>query len=231
MFRELLTIFRGESPLKAISQNFTQMLELARRMALEASAIYWNTAPQAEQVKQLRGNDIEVNKLERTIRKQLATHLAVHRGHDVPYCLLMMSLVKDVERLGVYSKNLVEAAELYDEKVPEDDLANELRDIRDSVEYLARQASRVFTESDRERATELTVEGRTVAKRCDDLFRQIAKADYDSGLAVKLTLGARYYKRIGGHLLNILSSVIMPLHKLDYYDEKALADAGVDYAD
>jgi hypothetical protein len=35
-------------------------------------------------------------------------------------------------------------------------------------------------------------------------------------------LGTRYYKRIGGHVLNILSSVVMPLHKLDYYDESAV---------
>ena len=37
-----------------------------------------------------------------------------------------------------------------------------------------------------------------------------------------VTLGTRFYKRIGAHLLNILSGVVMPLHKLDYYDEKVL---------
>jgi hypothetical protein len=36
-------------------------------------------------------------------------------------------------------------------------------------------------------------------------------------------LGCRYYKRIGGHVLNILSSVVMPLHKIDYYDEDEIA--------
>ena len=35
-------------------------------------------------------------------------------------------------------------------------------------------------------------------------------------------LGTRYYKRIGGHVLNILSSVVMPLHKIDYYDEDSI---------
>ena len=32
----------------------------------------------------------------------------------------------------------------------------------------------------------------------------------------------RYYKRIGGHVLNVLSGVTMPLHKVDYYDEDAV---------
>jgi hypothetical protein len=32
-------------------------------------------------------------------------------------------------------------------------------------------------------------------------------------------MGARFYKRTAAHVLNVLSSVVMPLHKLDYYDE------------
>jgi hypothetical protein len=50
----------------------------------------------------------------------------------------------------------------------------------------------------------------------------IAGSEHLACAAVHLTLGARFYKRINGHLLNFLSSVIMPLHKLDYYDESAL---------
>ncbi len=35
----------------------------------------------------------------------------------------------------------------------------------------------------------------------------------------------RSYKRISGHVLNVLSSVVMPLHKIDYYDEDEVAGA------
>ena len=41
----------------------------------------------------------------------------------------------------------------------------------------------------------------------------------DARTTTALVLGARFYKRIGGHVLNVLSSVVMPLHKVDYYDE------------
>ena len=33
-----------------------------------------------------------------------------------------------------------------------------------------------------------------------------------------MVLLTRFHKRLGAHLLNILSSVVMPLHKLDFYD-------------
>ncbi|MFP6683412.1 MAG: hypothetical protein VB934_01815, partial [Polyangiaceae bacterium] len=138
------------------------------------------------------------------------------------YALLIMSLIKDAERLGDYAKNLLEVRELHDKDLPDDERVGELREIRQSVETLARETRHVFETSDEERATELTIEGRIVAKRCDDLIRRVAGANYDGATAVALTLGARFYKRIDSHLLNLLSGVIMPLHKLDYFDEKAL---------
>jgi hypothetical protein len=32
----------------------------------------------------------------------------------------------------------------------------------------------------------------------------------------------RFYKRIAAHLSNVLSVVVMPLHKIDYFDEREL---------
>ena len=34
--------------------------------------------------------------------------------------------------------------------------------------------------------------------------------------------GKGFFKRIIAHLGNVASSLVMPLHKLDYYDEKHL---------
>jgi hypothetical protein len=50
----------------------------------------------------------------------------------------------------------------------------------------------------------------------------VAGSAYDAATTTSLVLGARYYKRIESHLLNVLSGVVMPLHKLDYYDERVL---------
>ncbi len=83
-------------------------------------------------------------------------------------------------------------------------------------------AGRVFTESDTETALDLIRRGREVNRRCDALVKRVAGSDYDAATTTTLVLGARYYKRIESHLLNVLSGVVMPLHKLDYYDERAL---------
>ena len=76
--------------------------------------------------------------------------------------------------------------------------------------------------SDRERALELTRHGRELTHRCEALLRQIVRSDYDASKTVAVALATRYYKRTGAHVLNVLSSATMPLHKLDYYDEQEL---------
>jgi phosphate uptake regulator len=133
-----------------------------------------------------------------------------------------MSLVKDVERIGDYSKNLAEALDVSGAVLPDDETTAELREIRNGVENTFETVAEVFATSDEEEAVELIRQGRDVSHRCDALINRIAKSDYDAATTVAMTLGTRFYKRIGAHLLNILSGVVMPLHKLDYYDEKVL---------
>jgi len=226
MFKELLTIFRTTDPLPGATEDFYTMLELTQEMILEASDVYWGRDMTPQQRTALYKKDVKVNKLERRVRKQIIAHLTGPQVHAVPYALLIMSLVKDAERLGDYAKNLLEVRDLIDKEFPNDARVSELREVRSSVETLVREAADVFKRGDVERATELTVEGRSVSKRCDDLIRKVAAGNYRGDIAVALTLGARFYKRIQGHLLNLLSGVIMPLHKLDYFDEESLKKVG-----
>ena len=83
----------------------------------------------------------------------------------------------------------------------------------------------VFGRSDRERAVELIQKGRHAAHRCEALIARIARSNYDAGTVTALVLATRHYKRIGGHVLNILSSIVMPIHKIDYYDEDEVPEA------
>ena len=87
------------------------------------------------------------------------------------------------------------------------------------MEQAVHATAQVFLTSDREQAMALIRQGKDHARRADGLLVRIVNAGYDAGTTAALVLGTRYYKRIGGHLLNVLSSVVMPLHKIDYYDE------------
>ncbi len=222
MFKELFSIFRSARPIESASKDFAQMLALAQEMVLEASGVYWGDPQTPKQRTKLFAKDIQVNKLQRKIRKQIVAHLTNSQDRAVAYAVLIMSLVKDVERLGDYARNLVELVDMRPSPLPEDELVRELTEIRESVETLVREVADVFLHSDEDRATELTFEGRATCKRCDELIYEVAEADYVGSTAIFLALGARFYKRLSGHVLNLLSGVIMPLHKIDYFDERVI---------
>jgi len=223
VFRDFVNVFKSDDPLGEMGASFTRMLSMTTGMAVDAGVIYFAGAATPEERKRLYDQDIEVNKLEREIRRLIVVHLSVRkRPIDIPYCLLLLSLVKDVERLGDYAKNLSELIDLRPGAPPRDDNVSELEAIRSHVEATFAEAPAIFSTGQQDRAVKLIHDGRAYNKRCDELMKRVAGSGYDGPTSVSLALAARYYKRFGGHLINVLSSVVMPVHKLDFFDEDAL---------
>ncbi len=223
MLKELLGLFRASDSIARMGEDFSKMLGVSREITLDAGSIFFDEGTERAEPIEISKRDVTINKLERGIRKQVIAHLTLSANTgDVPYCLLLMSLVKDVERIGDYAKNVAEVRHGGGAPVPNDALGMELREIRGIVEGTFAEVNNVFNTSDSESAGSLIERGRAVNRTCDALIAKIARSEHDAATATSLVLGARYYKRIGSHLLNILSGVVMPLHKLDYYDEDVI---------
>ncbi len=187
----------------------------------EAGEIYFGSSPtDPTAVARIRQRDVEVNALQRTIRRQVVAHLSFETSRgDVPYCLLLISLVKDVERLGDYAKNLSEVRAIHPDPLPDDSLVRELRAFRDWITADYHILADVIEQTDRVSADKLITEGRIISRQLDALIGKIAAAGYDGRTAAAIVMGARFYKRIVGHIINLLTGVVQPLHQLDYYDE------------
>jgi Na+/phosphate symporter len=225
MLRALLGVFRSYDPLGAMGQNFSAMLTLADEMTVAAGEMFFTGSALPEARTNLYQHDVRLNQLERKVRRQVVAHLAMPGNHPhISYSVMLFSLVKDVERIGDYAKNLSEVVDIRHSALAEDEIASELQEIRQGVEDVFESLSGVFASGDRRRAVELILQRRDAAHRCDALLERIARSDYDACNATALALGTRYYKRIGGHVLNVLSSVVMPIHKIDYYDEDETPD-------
>ena len=135
MLRQLLSIFRSDNPLKKLGEEFARMLKITYDTTIKAGQVFSGDSLGPEERTWIYDQDVEVNKLQRTIRKQVIAYLSIHsNAPDLPYCLLLMSLVKDVERLGDYAKNLSEIADIQHGTIPEDELFRELREIKSGVE-------------------------------------------------------------------------------------------------
>ena len=164
------------------------MLDLTQSMTHLAGQIFFGEKQKSARDQVLR-LDIQVNELERVIRRALLVHLAIPgNSADVPYSLLLMSLVKDVERLGDYAKNLAEIVDIRPEPLPEGQVLSELVGIRQSVAVAYQSCAKVVTSAQRKEATEL-IRDRTAVRSVDhgDREQRLRRCN-DHGLHPRNTL-------------------------------------------
>jgi phosphate uptake regulator len=167
---------------------------------------------------ELRTTDRKVNQLEREIRRELLVHASVLGAINTPAILVYMSIVKDVERIGDYAKNLLDLAlDGADFSTTAD--AAEWRTLATEIALMITAAGSAFRAHDVDRSRELLADGDRRLKLFDTRVSALVRGEDSGDLAVARALAHRYLKRIVAHLMNILSAVVMPLDRLDYFDE------------
>ena len=223
MFSQLLQVFRTRNPMTKMTNLFTEMLETTHEMNMMAGRIVFENDAPPEAVDKIYRSDVRVNQSERKLRKLVITHMAV--GPDpttIPHTLLLMSLIKDVERLGDYAKNLTELRDFFDRPFPDSLEGTELQLVRKTTDDAFTAVRAILDGADQHAAMDRIRQLKDAGRRCDNTLPAIARSAASTEEAVVLTATARHYKRIGGHLLNLFTSVVMPLHKVDYYDESGV---------
>ncbi len=220
MFKNLMQFWKGKDFLQQVLEDFKNMLEDTHNM-------FDSICKKLVHNEEVKGLDEEiykidknVNRLERDIRKRIVQHLSLQPSVDVSMCLLLMSVVKDAERLGDYSKNLFEITRLLDKPIDNEKYTPLFNSMEKDISELFNQAEKAFIEADEETAASSWKHERDIVKRCDKIVNELPKSSLSVNEAVCFVLMARYYKRIAAHLANIATSVILPLSDLDYFDEK-----------
>jgi phosphate uptake regulator len=184
---------------------------------LATSALLMGADPEAVGP-DLRSTDRLVNEATREVRRLLVVHVSVHGATQVTPVLTYMSIVKDVERVGDYAKNIFDIAAQGIDLSGEAD-REELGGYRDRVSTLITEASRAFGEGDVDRARELQAEGDAMLDDFDGRVDAYLHSTQPAAEAVPRALYYRYLKRITAHLMNMLTALTMPVDRLDYFDE------------
>jgi phosphate uptake regulator len=220
MFRELLEAWRSKDVLSQMYDEFGQMLEDTEWMFRGVSDVLLKGKPGSELGEELYARDIRVNKTERKIRKQIVEHLSICPGTHVSACLVLMSVVKDAERIGDYCKNLFEIEGMSRGKLSGDGYVTSFGELFADIAGTFEKTRSAFREGDSDLGHEIIEHELDIGQRCEDLVKRLADDALECRKAVSFTLTARFLKRVSAHLGNIASSVVMPIHKIDYFDEK-----------
>ncbi len=217
----VMEFFRGgaDRELEQIEQTIQQMLlDCRHTFDVAINSLLGGTDPDIVK-KDIKKTDRQVNKAEREVRRELVVHASVRgAAADIPMVLVSMSIVKDAERIGDYAKNIFDLARAGVDLSSVADLTD-LITHRDRISRLIAETARIFGDRDADSAHEILKTEDEHIDEYDDIVIAQIDSEAPAKEAVPLALLNRYFKRITAHSMNILTSLVMPIDRLDYYDE------------
>lgn len=215
---------KGLKGLERMRAQFGQMLDAGRHI-FDAAANSLLGGTELEVIRQdLFETDKRINDAEQRIRREIVIHATVHGAASFPSCLVLMTVVKDAERVGDYAKNIFDLAELSPEQ-PSGEYKDDLIRLKDEISTLMGDCREAFDAQDNELAKQLIRDAQRIEDHCDEKVSLLIKAEKDIDMSTTYALAYRYFKRVASHVFNVATSVFQPIDKIDFKDEPHTEEA------
>lgn len=220
MWKELIKILKSDDLLVQAWDNSFEMLQLSREMFVQSVTMLRQQSKE-KTLLALKKRDKEINQYQRDIRKKVMTHLVLQEDStDIPTGLVLINMVVDIERVGDYCKNILDLAISTPKTMKVEKISQELKAIEDEVLKRFDQTIEALQSQDSEVAKELIATHRRMLTRVSDkLVDSVLKGDItfkSESKAAAVVLYARYLKRIGSHLSNIITTLVNPFEAIGY---------------
>jgi len=218
MLKELQKIFQRKGLMEQAVEASHEMLKDDWEMFMEAVKSL-RESDTAEIGIDIEEKDIKINKYEREVRKKVLTHLAVNDVSDLNIGLVLISIVIDIERIGDYTKNIVELAQNHPGRLIFELWESDIKHMEETISKNFGVLIQALKESDETKAKNLLDELWKIKKQCDAFNTALLKNNQFKlkvSDAVALALYLRYLKRVASHLMNVATSIVNPFHKIGY---------------
>ena len=224
MFDRVISLWKSEDLLSQAWEESFEMMVLSNEM-FSAAIRYLRRVEKMKTLKNLKKRDREINEFQKSVRKKVVTHFSIsQKVEDFPSGLVLLNIVVDVERLGDYTKNILDLAIHYPDPLVSEDCLNSLKEIEDDILSRFTDTLTAIEQQDEKLAKKLLKSYRKSFSNISDKIVNdgiSGKQGYkDQKEAASVTLYARYLKRVGGHLKNITTTMLNPYEEIGYRPSK-----------
>ena len=167
---------------------------------------------------EVRRTDRQINVTEIEIRRELLVHISVHGAADAGEMLVFMNMIKDLERIGDYNKNIFDLA-LEGVSFSGDEDLEQILGFRDELSSRIVLMGEILDTRDEDRARAYIERGDHLRREFDGLVNELVHSTAPALVAVPRALLYRFLKRVAAHCANVVTAVVMPVDRLDYFDE------------
>ena len=220
VFKNLVNIWKSEDSLSQAWASSNEMLTLSHVMFTDAIGAL-RLGEKNKVIKSIKQRDTDINKYQRDIRKKVVTYYSISKDvTNLDSGLVLINMVVDIERIGDYTKNILDLAKHHPKKFVSEKISDDLRVVEKAVIERFGNTIKAVEEMDEEVARELIKSYRSdLGKLSDSLVASSISGKLQIGVehkASSMVLYARYLKRIGAHLKNITSVVVNPFESIGY---------------
>ena len=220
VFKDLVNIWKSEDSLSQAWSSSNDMLSFSHEM-FKDSIEALRSGEKNNVIKSIKQRDEKINQYQRDIRKKVVTYYSISKDvRNIDSGLVLINMVVDIERVGDYTKNILDLAKHYPKKLISEKISNDLRTIEKAVVERFGNTLKAVQEMDESIANELIKSYRSdLGKLSDNLVASSISGAVLVGeehKASSMVLYARYLKRIGAHLKNITSVVVNPFESIGY---------------
>ncbi|MFH1143489.1 MAG: PhoU domain-containing protein [Candidatus Eisenbacteria bacterium] len=225
MWKTLFGLLKKESACEVAFDASLEMLQQCEAMFRDAVASLWH---EGSLVVDIYRRDREINRYQRAVRRDIVTHLAVSSNPDINSALVLTAVVIDIERIGDYTKNIVELAAAYKGRFSGGELSGEIRAAEALVLRMFQGLVPALQEGDADLARRLIGDHQVVAERVEEGLHDLIAGRVMTGNtseAVVAALYMRYLKRVSAHLKNVATSIVNPYYRIGYREKGAPSGA------
>ncbi len=219
MWKQLMDLLRSQNLMREAWDASHEMLEVDQEMLFEAIRVL-RESDQSDVNQDIRAKDKMVNRYERDVRRMVMTHCTLKGAAELPSGMALISIVMDIERIGDYTKSIMDLAVVHEKRLLIPEFEDEVASIEDTIKSRFAETIETLRSNDEEKARELlTTYKEEVPRAADHIVDRIIAGDVPtvSGAdAAALALYVRHLRRIGAHLKNVATSVVNPFEWIGY---------------
>ena len=221
---------------RAFDPVFRNLRELALRMGSRSEAILDKALrsifdSDAELARQVKADDIEIDRLEVEIDDQVLKVLALQApvAEDLREVIAIKMIANDLERVGDLSRNIAKSS-LRLSRRTDAVISESLRELGQDSQHALRQALDAFGNHDADLARGVLKDDETIDAEEDVVvlaaLQTIPKHPENASEAVDMILIAKHLERVADHATNIAESVILVAEARNVKHSTKLADQG-----
>ena len=220
VFQNIVKLWNADDLLSQAWDKSYRMMMLSNEIFTQAIK-YLREGENEDTIRALKKRDIEINNFQKDVRRKVMTHYSVSQDVDnLPSGLILLNMVVDVERVGDYTKNILDLALNHPNAIRSEDFSDDLHHVEQEVIERFRKTLEAIHTQDADVARNLmTTYKETLTSVSDKIVNGCISGEItlgDESKTVALALYARYLKRIGAHLKNITTVLVNPFDAVGY---------------